>query len=79
MDYRWGKSSKSGPIKTSELNIPSDRVFSGLSENHNATEIGSMELKLWPHKDVNYLDMTFDPELWLYHLDNLFQADSGIR
>ena len=49
--YRWGKSTKLGSIKIFELNIPSDRVFSGLSENCEIIEIGSLELKLWPFKE----------------------------
>ncbi len=36
-----------GPTKNIELNIPSDRVFSQLSENHNVIAIGLTELKLW--------------------------------
>ncbi len=33
--YRWGKLSNLGPIENCELNIPSERAHSVLSENHN--------------------------------------------
>ncbi len=36
------------PLKKNELNIPSDRVFSVLSENHKIIQIGQTEVKLWP-------------------------------
>ena len=32
--------------------MPSDTVFSKLSENHKIIEIGWPELKLWPFKKV---------------------------
>ncbi len=48
MDYKWVKLSKLDRFKKFELNIPSDRVFSGLSENHTENHIKPTELKLWP-------------------------------
>ncbi len=50
MDYKWVKLSKLDCFDNSELNMPSDRVFSGLSEVHKIMEIGPTELKLWPLK-----------------------------
>ncbi len=47
MDYKWGKLPKFGHFEKIELNIPSDRVFSGLSEYHKIIQIGPTELKLW--------------------------------
>ncbi len=48
MDYKWVKLSKFGHFEKFELNIPSDRVFSGLSENHNYSQFGPTKLTLWP-------------------------------
>ncbi len=47
MDYKWVNLSKLGFLKKIELNIPSDRGFSGLSENHKIIRIRPSELKLW--------------------------------
>ncbi len=46
MDYKWVKLLKFGRFDNFELNIPSDRVFSGFSENHKIIKIGPMELNL---------------------------------
>ncbi len=40
MDYKWVKMSKFGSFEKFELNIPSCRVFYGLSENHKIIDIG---------------------------------------
>ncbi len=37
-----------GPIENCELNIPSERAHSKLSEYHKIIEIGSTEVELWP-------------------------------
>ncbi len=37
-----------GRFENFELKIPSDRVFSGLSEYYKIIQIGQTELKLWP-------------------------------
>ncbi len=46
--YKWVKLSKFGSFANYELNLPSDRVDSELSENHKIIEIRPTELKLWP-------------------------------
>ena len=50
--YRWGKCANLGKIEKFELNIPSDRVFSKLSEYQNITEIRPTELKLLSFKQL---------------------------
>ncbi len=52
MDYKWVKLSKSGRLKKCELNIPSCRVFYGLSEKYKYIQFGPTELKLWPFKTL---------------------------
>ncbi len=51
MGYRWVILSKLGCFKSFELNIPSCRVFYGLSENHKIIRFGQTVFKLWPLKD----------------------------
>ncbi len=61
MDYKWVKLSKFRRFEKFELKMPSDRVFSGLSENHKIIYKGLTELKLWPlkynghHKSITYV------------------------
>ena len=50
MDYKWVKMPKLGCFKIFELNIPSCRVFHGLSENQIIIEIEQTEQELWPVK-----------------------------
>ncbi len=58
MGYKWVKLSKFDRFETFELNIPSDRVFSGLSENHKIIQIGPTELKLWPLKHNSHHNLS---------------------
>ncbi len=48
MDYKWVKLAKLAVCKNVELKMQSERVFSGLSDNHKIIQIGPTELKLWP-------------------------------
>ncbi len=50
MDYKWVKLSKFDCFEKIELNVPSDRVFYGLSEYHNIIVIGQTEQTLWSIK-----------------------------
>ncbi len=61
--YKWVKLLKLGSFERFELNMPSDRVFSVLSENQTPVEIGLTENKLWPVKDSLHTCMTFLPSL----------------
>ncbi len=54
MGYKWVKLSKFSCFEYFELNIPSDRVFPGLSENHKIIQIGPPETKLWPIEHNHY-------------------------
>ncbi len=47
-----------GPIENCELNIPSGRAHSKLSENHKIIEIWSTEVELWPLKVIVSSQMT---------------------
>ncbi len=51
MDYKWVKLSRLAYFEKFELNIPSDRIFLGLSEYHKIIEIRPTELKIWPVED----------------------------
>ncbi len=51
MGYKWVKLPKMGCFVSFELNTPSDRVFSVLSDGERIIGIGQTEQKLWPFKD----------------------------
>ncbi len=46
MDYRWVKILRMDHFKNFKLNVLSDRVFSGLSENYKIIQTEPSELKL---------------------------------
>ncbi len=47
------KLSKLDYLKNCELNIPSNRTFSGLSDGEGIIEIGRTEQKIWLFKDTS--------------------------
>ncbi len=51
MGYKWVILSKLSPFESFELNMPSDRVFSELSEYQIIIKLGQTEVKLWAFKD----------------------------
>ncbi len=48
MDCKWVKLSKLGRFENFELKMPSDRVFSRLSENHKRINSMAIRLQLSP-------------------------------
>ena len=52
MNYKWVKMPQLGYSENFELNVPTCRVFHGLSENPNIIEILPLEQKLWQFEKV---------------------------
>ncbi len=64
MGYKWVIFPKSGRFKFFELNTPSCRVFSGLSENRKIISIRQTEHKLWLFED------SASSALWSIHIQS---------